>query len=139
MQGWPHGYLSRGRLSYIEVSRMNEKLLQKKIKQGWNTWDVRSLTSHVFLPDNFALRFAVMDAATRTYVADFGWPEVERFGPHAGDGSYTCVDLKSGVHRLRIETASEGRKFADTMKEFAEQLKELGPLEMRASPEEESQ
>jgi len=43
--------------------------------------------------------------------------------------------------RLRLEwiSASEGRKFADTMKEFAEQLKELGPLEMRASPEEESQ
>ena len=96
----------------IEVSRMNEKQLQKKLKQGWNTWDVRSLTSHVFLPDNFALRFAVMDAATRTYVADFGWPEVERFGPHAIDGSYTCIDLKTGAHSLRIETAADGRKFA---------------------------
>jgi len=91
---------------------MNERQLQKKLQTGWNTWDVRSVTTHVFLPDRFALRFAVMDAASRNYMAEFGWPEVERFGPHAVDGSYTCVDLVFGGHRLRIETAAEGREFA---------------------------
>ncbi|HUW31855.1 MAG TPA: hypothetical protein VM223_09610, partial [Planctomycetota bacterium] len=90
---------------------MNEKQLQKSLQNGWNTWDVRSVTTHVLLPDRVAVRFALMDAANRTYMADFGWAEVDRFGPHAPDGSYTCIDLKHGEHRLRIETAADGRKF----------------------------
>jgi len=90
---------------------MNERQLQKKLKQGWNTWDVRSLATHVLLPDSFALRFALMDPDTRGYTGDFGWGETERFGPHAPDGSYTCIDLKYAGHRVRIETAAEGRKF----------------------------
>jgi len=90
---------------------MNERQLQNSLKQGWNTWDVRSLTTHVLLPDRLALRFALMDALTRSYMADFGWPEVERFGPHATDGSYTCIDLKYSGHGIRVETAAHNDKF----------------------------
>ena len=29
--------------------------LQKRLAQGWNTWNTRSVLSHVLLPEGFAL------------------------------------------------------------------------------------
>jgi len=90
---------------------MNEKKLQNTLKKGWNTWDVRSVATHVFLPDNVAVRLAAFDAQARDFMADFGWPEVERFGPHAADGSYTCIDLKHAGRRFQIETGAKDDAF----------------------------
>lgn len=90
---------------------MNEQKLHNSLWRGWNTWDVRSVSTHVFLPDNAAIRFAAFDAPSRSHMNNFGWPEAERFGPHAVNGSYTCIDLRHAGHRFQIETAAQGEKF----------------------------
>lgn len=69
------------------------------LKSGWNTWNVRSVLSHVHLPEGFAialglktydrgccLREALIGRKSKT-------AETIVPGPHAYDGSYTSLEL----------------------------------------------
>lgn len=88
--------------------------LAKSIARGWNTWNVRSVLSHVFLPDAFAvsLGFRTYDHGRCLRQALIGrkgkLEEKIRPGAHAYDGSFTSMELEWHALKVRVETASDG-------------------------------
>lgn len=84
---------------------------------GWNTWNVRSVLSHVRLPEAFAVTLGLKTYDTGRCLREAligRKPEprakVERVvpGPHAYDGSFTSLELEWSGHRVRVETATDG-------------------------------
>jgi putative isomerase len=74
--------------------------LKKKLCAGWNTWNTRSVLSHVLLPEGLALNLAIKEYRSGGYLKEaligrFG-EEDEQIHPgmHAYDGSYTELNLK---------------------------------------------
>ncbi|MDT8391394.1 MAG: trehalase family glycosidase [Lentisphaeria bacterium] len=91
------------------------------LKNGWNTWNVRSVTSHVCLPEAFAisLGFKVYNSGRclREILIGRAGKMDEKVvpGPHAYDGSYTSLEVTwpaQGVStdclKVRVETAHDG-------------------------------
>ena len=81
--------------------------------KGWNTWHVRSVLTHVCLPEGAAIMLGIKDYSTgrclREALIGRQGEGDERIipGPHAYDGSYTSLELAWGSLRLKIETAVE--------------------------------
>ncbi len=71
-------------------------VLQKEFATGWNTWNYRSLLSHVLLPEGFTLNLGFKDYLNKDVLNEtmLGYGQAEiRMGAHAWDGSYTCVQI----------------------------------------------
>ena len=93
-------------------------------KTGWNTWDTFHLTGYVRLPERVGLRIVFYDPAAefipseaeglrtdpgaQTLIEPSRWEEVERIGPHAGDGSYAEICLKVRGQPVVVQLASAG-------------------------------
>ncbi|MGC2300516.1 MAG: trehalase family glycosidase [Acidobacteriaceae bacterium] len=86
--------------------------VQQSLAQGWNTWDVNSMTTHVLLPEGLAIHIEFKHNATvfgdellpRTSVGQGTvFP-----GPHAWDGSYTQLKVTWKGHEWRVESAHNG-------------------------------
>jgi hypothetical protein len=83
---------------------------------GWNTWDAFHLTGYVRLPGRVGLRIVFFDPkvplgadpGTETLIEPARWEEVERIGPHAGDGSYAEICLKVQGQSIVVQLASAG-------------------------------
>lgn len=85
--------------------------LQRKLAVGWNTWDTRSVLTHVLLPYGAAVELNLSDnAGERINTFRIGGSPVMRPGAHAFDGSYTDMSLFWKGHKLRVQSASEGLK-----------------------------
>lgn len=41
--------------------------LKKELASGWNTWNTRSVLSHVLLPQAFAINLEVQDGKSKKY------------------------------------------------------------------------
>lgn len=90
--------------------------LQRRLAQGWNTWDVRSVLTQVYLPYALAIDLQVEDAdghrhrrfriGDRAQDAPLLTP-----GPHAYDGSYTQLRVEWHGMKLLVETATDGLKY----------------------------
>ena len=78
------------------------------MKKSWNTWNVRSVLSHVHLPEGIAISLGIKEYSTGQCLREvlIGREEVMP-GQHAYDGSYTCLNLAWHNAKLRIETAVE--------------------------------
>ncbi|MBM4144528.1 MAG: hypothetical protein FJ225_13205 [Lentisphaerae bacterium] len=69
--------------------------LKSLLARGWNTWNTRSVLSHVLLPEAFAVNLGLRHPTDGLYLKEalFGRSgkdeEQVRPGPHATDGSYT--------------------------------------------------
>jgi putative isomerase len=94
---------------------MNEyKAMQKGLAQGWNTWNTRSVLSHVLLPEGFALNLSVREYLRRQNLREalIGRqnPEQEQIhpGPHAYDGSYSELNMKWQGNEILVQSAKEG-------------------------------
>jgi putative isomerase len=44
--------------------------LKGRLVRGWNTWNTRSVLSHVLLPEGFALNLGIKDCASRNYLKE---------------------------------------------------------------------
>ncbi len=83
------------------------------LAQGWNTWNVRSVLSHVLLPEAFAITLGVRtyDRGRCLREALIGRKgsrdEIVRPGAHAYDGSFTSLELEWRIVKLRVETATD--------------------------------
>ena len=81
------------------------------MKHGWNTWNVRSVLSHVYVPDGLAVSLGLKTYSTGCCLREalIGRKgkndEKVRPGPHAYDGSYTSLELEWNGARVRVETA----------------------------------
>jgi hypothetical protein len=86
--------------------------LQSKLAQGWNTWDVNSMTTYVHLPEALAVHVGFLNNGN-----DFGHqflnaanvaPGTAFPGPHSWDGSYTEVKVTWRGHEWRVQSAHDG-------------------------------
>lgn len=90
--------------------------VQKRLSQGWNTWDVNSVLAHVSLPSGLAIRIGIKH---RTTVANEAFlsnaligrlnPGAEQVfpGPHAYNGSYTDLRVSWRGHNFRVQSAHD--------------------------------
>ena len=93
------------------------KQLQHRLAQGWNTWDVRSVTTHVLLPEGLAIHVGLEHNSTElvdSFLSEVligrlgrGAEQVQA-GPHSWDGSYTDVSFSWRGASVRIQSARDG-------------------------------
>jgi putative isomerase len=119
----PAAPIAESRLANQKTGRILEsahyKEVQQRLAQGWNTWDVHSVTTHVLLPEGLAIRVGLEHNTTvsgDTFLSDAligrltsGAEEVFP-GPHAWDGSYTDLHLSWKGHSWRIQSAHNGKE-----------------------------
>ncbi len=89
--------------------------LQKRLASGWNTWDTRSVLTHVFLPYGFAVDLNMMDTdGSRVRKFRIGDRAKEapllQPGPHSFDGAYTKMTIDWRGYKLQVESAAMGLK-----------------------------
>jgi len=91
--------------------------VQQRLAQGWNTWDVNSVTTHVLLPEGLAIHVGLKHNTTVSGDAFLGDALIGRQalgaeevfpGPHAWDGSYTDLRVAWKGHSWRIQSARDG-------------------------------
>lgn len=88
--------------------------LKSHLAQGWNTWNTRSVLSHVLLPESFALNLGFKEYVERKYLKEAligrHGEEEERIypGPHAYDGSYTELRIIWQGIEAMVQSAREG-------------------------------
>jgi hypothetical protein len=86
--------------------------VQERLAQGWNTWDVNSMTTHVLLPEGLAIHVGFKHNATvfgDEFLARTSVGQGTVFpGPHAWDGSYTQLKVTWKNDAWRVESAHEG-------------------------------
>ena len=83
--------------------------MQRELAKGWNTWDTRSVLTHVLLPYGAAVDLNLMDS-DRQRVNTFqvgGYPLMHP-GQHTYDGSYTDISLEWNGQKLRVQSAADG-------------------------------
>ena len=93
----------------MEISQRSLELY-KRLAHGWNTWDIDSVSAHVFMPDKVRINLSLFISHSSAYAQNLRWNEVERFGEHSIDGSYTCVYVRLKDAQCCIETASRERQ-----------------------------
>ena len=78
-------------------NQINSKL-NVKLAQGWNTWNTRSVLSHVLLPDCFSIDIQLENIDTQALLSEAligrrgkGTEKIKP-GPHTYDGAYTDLD-----------------------------------------------
>ena len=78
------------------------------MKKSWNTWNVRSVLSHVHLPEGIAISLGIKNYNNGQCLREIliGRDDVIP-GPHAYDGSYTCLTVGWHKLKMRVETAVE--------------------------------
>lgn len=91
------------------------KALQRNLARGWNTWDVRSVLTYVYLPYGFAIDLNLEDSVghrvRRFRIGDRNADTpVLHPGSHAYDGNYTDITATWHGMNLRISSATEGTK-----------------------------
>jgi len=91
--------------------------VQARLAQGWNTWDTRSVTTHVLLPEGLAVQIGIKNRSTLNSEAFLPSALIGRQGkddervlpgPHAYDGSYTSLQLAWRGHSMKIQSARDG-------------------------------
>lgn len=89
--------------------------MQRGIARGWNTWDTRSVLTHVLLPAGAAIDLNLSDpAGNRVNTFQIGdrrpGAPVLRPGAHTYDGAYTDIEVEWHRLRLRVQSAADERK-----------------------------
>ena len=106
---------AQNKLIQNEYTGKELKELNTRLCKGWNTWNTRSVLSHVFLPACFAINLELLnhqlgDTLKESLIGREGYDSKEHVipGPHAYDGSYTelIVDWKS----IRVKVQSTSKK-----------------------------
>ena len=94
------------------------RALQARLAQGWNTWDVNSVTTQVLLPEGLAIHLGLKHNTTESRDAFLADPLIGRLaqdaeqvfpGPHSWDGSYTDLRLSWKGHNWRVQSAHDGK------------------------------
>ena len=91
---------------------MNREKLQQKLAQGWNTWNTRSVLSHVLLPEGLAINLVIKNYQTgqvirESLIGRFGENEEQIHpGPRSYNGQYTELTWKQHGLELFIQSAA---------------------------------
>jgi neutral trehalase len=93
--------------------------LKVRLARGWNTWNTRSVLSHVLLPEAFALNLGIKEYTRRHHLREAligrKGEEDERIrpGPRTYDGRYTELDLTWRGVEVKIQSATTGESDRD--------------------------
>jgi putative isomerase len=104
--------------------------MKKKLIKGWNTWNVHSVTSHVLLPEGFAINLGLKEYANGDYLkhALIGRAgvnvEVIHPGAHTYDGSYTEINLKWREIEVVIQSAVKEEELVILVTPLLSQIKQ---------------
>ena len=91
--------------------------VQQRLAHGWNTWDVRSVTTHVLIPEGLAIHVGLKHNSSLNGEAFLGDALIGRLspgaeqvtpGPHSWDGSYTDLKISWHNHNWRVQSAHDG-------------------------------
>ena len=88
--------------------------MQNSLAQGWNTWDTRSVLSHVHLPSGLALRLGIKEYRDGGHLREAligrlgADAETVVPGVRAWDGGYTSLRITWRGVELEVETALDG-------------------------------
>ena len=88
--------------------------LKNDLAAGWNTWNTRSVLSHVLLPSAFSLNLELVDGAADSVLREalIGRRgenvETVRPGLHSYDGAYTELTIEWRSVKVKIESAATG-------------------------------
>jgi len=91
--------------------------VQHRLAQGWNTWDVHSVTTHVLLPDGLAIHIGMKHNTTEGSDAFLQDALIGRLtqgaeqvtpGPHSWDGSYSDLRIDWKGHSWRVQSGRDG-------------------------------
>lgn len=97
---------------------MNYEIMKREYLKGWHTWNVRSVLSHVHMPDGFALNVAFKEYSAGGYLKEtligrfeeayVRTPKETAFpGIHAFDESYTEMTVKWCGMEISVESTIE--------------------------------
>jgi putative isomerase len=101
-----------GQISPSEYTGKERSNLNTKLVKGWNTWNTRSVLSHVLLPECFAINLAIKDRSGTVLEealigrAHYDTKEHVTPGPHAYDGSYTELEVEWHNIRIKVQSAT---------------------------------
>lgn len=110
----------------------------KELAVGWNTWNTRSVLSHVLMPESFAinlgvksyhsghcLREALIGRKKKNDSGTSGPGEIENVHPgiHAYDGSITSLEMEWDGVKIKVETATENGDWFAVVTPLNTQLK----------------
>lgn len=98
---------------------MDYQQMKQGYLQGWHTWNVRSVLSHVHMPDGFAVNVAFKEYREGHYLKEtlvgrftneYGREPAETAypGSHAFDESYTEMRLTWCDMEIRVESSVQG-------------------------------
>ncbi len=97
--------------------------------KNWNTWNVRSVLSHVLLPEAFGIALGVKSYSTGRCLREAligrkgKGDEVVVPGPRSYDGTYTSLVLTWQDVKIRVETAVRGREWFALVTPLQNQIK----------------
>ncbi len=104
---------AQNKLIQNEYSGKELKKLNTRLGKGWNTWNTRSVLSHVFLPACFAINLELVnhelgDTLKESLIGreDYGTKEHVIPGPHAYDGAYTELVVDWQNISVRVQSAT---------------------------------
>ncbi len=86
--------------------------LKTRLAKGWNTWNYKSVMSHVLLPEGFSINLSLKDQSGKLLEdaligrEHYGSKERVSAGPRAYDGSYTEIEVEWHSIQMRVQTAS---------------------------------
>ena len=89
--------------------------LKSELIRGWNTWDTKSVLTHVLMPEAIAVDFSLKDnhSGELLEAALMGrrGEGAETVLPvaHSYDGSYTELDISWRGIEMKVQTCAEGR------------------------------
>lgn len=91
--------------------------VQRKLAQGWNTWDTHSVMTEVLLPEALAVKVGIQHRTTSAQESFLDSALIGRQGaqdervipgPHSYNGSYTDMKLLWKDHQIRVQAAHDG-------------------------------
>ncbi|HEX8834180.1 MAG TPA: trehalase family glycosidase, partial [Abditibacteriaceae bacterium] len=88
--------------------------LQQNLAQGWNTWDTRSVLTHVHLPSGLALRLGIKEYRDGGHLREAligrlgDDAETVVPGVRAWDGAYTSLKVTWRGVEIEVQTARDG-------------------------------
>lgn len=103
--------------------------IQASLARGWNTWDTRSVLTHVLLPDALGISLGLKEyyRGTSLRTAQIGrrteGAETVTLGRHAMDGRYTETTVTWAGITIRVQTAHAGEDLVALVTPTANQQK----------------
>lgn len=105
-----------------ELDNLNQRLLQ-----GWNTWHVRSMLTHVLMPEAIAVVLGIKERRSGQYLREvLKGPRDVLPGFRSYDGSYTDLTVTWEDLRLQVQTGLDGEDWVALVTPLATQ--KLPPL-----------